>query len=41
MCVVAVPTPEDRAQPAFSLAELVLDSLEELRPEWLDERFAR
>jgi sugar-phosphatase len=40
MCVVAVPTSEDRWQPAFSLAELVLGSLEELRPEWLDERFA-
>ena len=39
MSVVAVPTREDRAQPAFELAELVLESLEDLRPEWLDERF--
>lgn len=39
MCVVAVPTIQDRVQPAFALAELVLGSLEELRPEWLDEMF--
>lgn len=40
MTVIAVPTPEDRADPAFSLADLTLDSLEGLTPEWLDERFA-
>lgn len=39
MTVVAVPVPEDRAQPAFALADLVLESLEQLSPEWLDERF--
>jgi HAD superfamily hydrolase (TIGR01509 family) len=39
MSVVAVPTKEDRVQPAFSLAELVLGSLEELLPEWLDYQF--
>jgi sugar-phosphatase len=39
MSVVAVPTPEDRAEVEFSLADLVLDSLEELSPEWLDEQF--
>jgi len=39
MTVVAVPAPEDRPHPVFALAELVLGSLEELRPEWLDERF--
>lgn len=39
MCVVAVPTHEDRGQPAFSIADLVLGSLEELRPEWLDQKF--
>ena len=40
MCVVAVPTREDRQAPAFALADLVLDSLEELDASWLDERFA-
>ena len=40
MTVVAVPVEADRAQPAFGLAELVLPSLEDLTPEWLDERFA-
>jgi sugar-phosphatase len=40
MTVVAVPTPEDRSQTIFSLADLVLESLEELSPQWLDERFA-
>jgi sugar-phosphatase len=40
MSVVAVPTTEDLHQPAFALADLVLDSLVELTPQWLDERFA-
>jgi sugar-phosphatase len=40
MSVVAVPTPEDRGEVEFVLADLVLDSLEELSPLWLDERFA-
>jgi mannitol-1-/sugar-/sorbitol-6-/2-deoxyglucose-6-phosphatase len=40
MAVVAVPVPEDRENPAFALATLVLDSLEELSDEWLDEQFA-
>jgi sugar-phosphatase len=40
MCVVAVPTFEDRLEPEFALADLVLTSLEDLTPEWLDERFA-
>jgi HAD superfamily hydrolase (TIGR01509 family) len=41
MTVVAVPVHEDRGQPAFALADLVLGSLEELSSEWMDERFAR
>ena len=40
MRVVAVPTPEDRGEVEFFLADLVLDSLEELTAEWLDEQFA-
>jgi sugar-phosphatase len=40
MCVVAVPTFDDRLEPEFALADLVLTSLEDLTPEWLDERFA-
>jgi beta-phosphoglucomutase-like phosphatase (HAD superfamily) len=40
MTVVAVPTPEDRALPAFALADVVLDSLEQLSPLWLDEQFS-
>jgi sugar-phosphatase len=40
MTVVAVPTASDRSLAAFSLADLVLDSLEDLSEEWLDERFA-
>jgi sugar-phosphatase len=39
MTVVAVPTPEDAAQPAFAQADLVLRSLLELSPTWMDERF--
>jgi sugar-phosphatase len=41
MSVVAVPTPEDRLQPAFALADLVLESLEDLPAHWLDERFSQ
>jgi HAD superfamily hydrolase (TIGR01509 family) len=40
MTVVAVPTKADRSQPAFALADLVLNSLEELSTEWLDLQFA-
>ena len=40
MTVIAVPVIEDRERPAFAIADLVLSSLEELTPEWLDERFA-
>jgi HAD superfamily hydrolase (TIGR01509 family) len=39
MTVIAVPTSEDAARPEFALADLVLRSLEELTPSWLDERF--
>ena len=40
MSVVAVPTPEDRDEVEFLLADLTLPSLDELSPDWLDERFA-
>ena len=40
MAVVAVPVDQDRQLPAFSLADLVLASLEDLDPQWLDEQFA-
>ena len=40
MTVVAVPTPLDSVLPTFALADLVLASLDELTPQWLDERFA-
>jgi sugar-phosphatase len=40
MTVVAVPVPEDAGESAFVLADLVLASLEDLEPAWLDERFA-
>jgi len=39
MTVVAVPTPADREQPTFAIADLVLDSLADLEEAWLDERF--
>jgi sugar-phosphatase len=39
--IVAVPTAEDRDLPAFALASLVLNSLDELDEAWLDEKFAR
>ncbi len=40
MTVIAVPTSLDRIFPEFALADLVLDSLEQLSEEWLDARFA-
>jgi HAD superfamily hydrolase (TIGR01509 family) len=40
MTVVAVPTSEDAGRAEFALADLVLGSLEELEPSWLDQRFA-
>jgi sugar-phosphatase len=39
MSVVAVPQGGDYLLPEFALADLVLNSLEELSPAWLDERF--
>jgi sugar-phosphatase len=41
MTVVAVPTPEDAGQSAFAKADLILHSLCELTPAWMDERFGR
>lgn len=40
MTVVAVPAKEDRHLAAFAIADLVVDSLEDLDEAWLDERFA-
>jgi HAD superfamily hydrolase (TIGR01509 family) len=40
MGVVAVPAVADRGEVEFLLADLVLDSLEDLSPTWLDEQFA-
>ena len=40
MTVVAVPTASDRTLPAFALADLLLDSLEDLSESWLDECFS-
>ena len=40
MTVIAVPVIEDRARPEFGIADLVLSSLGELTPDWLDARFA-
>jgi beta-phosphoglucomutase-like phosphatase (HAD superfamily) len=40
MTVIAVPVIEDRSRPEFGIADLVLSSLDELTPEWLDARFA-
>jgi HAD superfamily hydrolase (TIGR01509 family) len=40
MTVIAVPTSEDAGRAEFALADLVLGSLKELEPSWLDERFA-
>ena len=39
MKVVAVPALEDRHHAAFSLADLVLESLDDLEVPWLDEQF--
>lgn len=41
MTVVAVPTLDDRTEAAFALADLVLDSLDQLTVSWLDEQFGR
>ncbi len=41
MAVIAVPVTADRRLPAFGLADLLLTSLEELTPAWLDEAFGR
>jgi HAD superfamily hydrolase (TIGR01509 family) len=40
MFVVAVPERDDRGDPVFALADLVLASLDELSPTWMDEQFA-
>jgi sugar-phosphatase len=40
MRVVAVPVGADRSMPEFALADLLLSSLEELDPVWLDDQFA-
>ncbi len=40
MTVVAVPVAEDRHQAAFSLADLVLESLEDVEEDWLDQQFS-
>jgi HAD superfamily hydrolase (TIGR01509 family) len=40
MFVIAVPEKDDRDDPVFALADLVLHSLEELSPAWMDEQFA-
>jgi len=39
MTCVAVPAPGERLLPAFAIADLVLPSLLELTPEWLDDVF--
>jgi sugar-phosphatase len=40
MTVIAVPVESDRNRPEFSLADLVLASLEDLDATWLDQHFA-
>lgn len=40
MGIVAVPTPEDREEVEFLLADLVLSTLDDLSPAWLDEMYA-
>lgn len=40
MSVVAVPTPVDRDEVEYLLADVVLESLEDLSPDWLDEQYA-
>jgi sugar-phosphatase len=37
---VAVPSPDERGRATFQIADLVLDSLADLREEWLKERFS-
>jgi len=39
MTCVAVPSPDDRAARAFGIADVVLDSLEELDEHWLAEHY--
>jgi sugar-phosphatase len=39
MSLVAVPTREDRGEVEYLLADLVLDSLDDLSTDWLDEQF--
>lgn len=41
MHVVAVPTEEDRHLAPFAMADLLLSSLEELDPAWMDVQFGR
>jgi HAD superfamily hydrolase (TIGR01509 family) len=41
MGCVAVPAPEERGDPAFERATVVLASLDELDEQWLDQRFDR
>jgi mannitol-1-/sugar-/sorbitol-6-/2-deoxyglucose-6-phosphatase len=41
MACVAVPAPEERGDPTFSIADLVLGSLEELDASWLEKGFTR
>jgi HAD superfamily hydrolase (TIGR01509 family) len=40
MSVVAVPTREDRDEVEYLLADVVLDTLDDLSPQWLDAQFA-
>jgi sugar-phosphatase len=40
MSVIAVPTHDDRDHKEFLIADLVLDTLNELTPAWLEENFA-
>ena len=40
MNVVAVPVADDRSQVTFALADLVLESLEDLSEVWLDQQFS-
>ena len=40
MTCVAVPATEDKEQAAFAVADLVLDSLEDLSTTWLDAQFS-
>ena len=40
MSCIAVPVPEERSLAPFALADLVLQSLDDLTEQWLDERFS-